>query len=108
MFTAGRRLTTVGSAVLMATGALAAAASIAAAPGTAVAAPQCSMYIEPFNPYLQTCGIPNNPPVVRGASPGAGAIIACRDIPGCLSYVVNGGPGYGGIARPDTRVRQSQ
>ena len=96
----------MGSAVLMATGALAAAASIAA-PGAAVA-DSCQMYIEPFNPYLQTCGIPNNPPVVRGASPGAGAIIACRNIPGCLSYVVNGGPGYGGIARPDTRVRQSQ
>lgn len=102
---------TVGSAVLMATGAVAAAASIAAAPGSAVA-DSCQMYIEPFNPYVQTCGIPNSPPVVRGASPGAGAIIACRDIPGCLSYVVNGGPGfpgyYGGGPRPGSTIRHSQ
>jgi hypothetical protein len=109
MFSPHRRLATVASAVLMATGALAAAASMGT-PATAVAGP-CSMSIEPFNPYLQTCGIPNNPPVVRGASPGAGAIIACRDIPGCLSYVVNGGPGfpgyYGGGPRPGSTIRHN-
>lgn len=94
---------------LMVTAAAAAAVltPIAVAPGSASAAP-CSMYIEPFNPWLQTCGIPNNPPVVPGASPGAGAIIACREIPGCLSYVVNGGPGYGfgygPIRRPNSSV----
>jgi hypothetical protein len=107
MLSPHRRLATAASAVLMGAGALAAAVGVAAAPGTAVA-DSCQMYIQPFNPYVQTCGIPNDPPAVRGASPGAGAIIACRNIPGCLSYVVNGGPGYGGIARPDTRVRQSQ
>ena len=106
MLSPHRRLATAASAVLMGAGALV-AAGVAATPGTAVA-DSCQMYIQPFNPYVQTCGIPNDPPTVRGASPGAGAIIACRDIPGCLSYVVNGGPGYGGIARPDTRVRQSQ
>jgi hypothetical protein len=89
-----RRLVALGSATLAGAGAVAAAAVIASTPGTAMAAP-CVMNIEPFNPYLQTCGIPNNPPVVRGASPGAGAIIACRGVPGCLSQVVNGGPGYG-------------
>ena len=94
---------------LMVTAAAAAAVltPIAVAPGSASAAP-CSMYIEPFNPWVQTCGIPNNPPVVPGASPGAGAIIACREIPGCLSYVVNGGPGYGfgygPIRRPNSSV----
>ena len=86
--------------------------SAAAAVGLAVASPNstitaCSMSIEPLNPFLQTCGIPNNPPVVAGASPGAGAIIACRGVPGCLSYVVNGGPGYGGLPRPDTTVSHS-
>lgn len=91
MFT--RRIATIGSAAVMGLGAFAAAAGIAAAPA-ADAAP-CSQFIQPYNPYIQTCGIPNKPPVVRGASPGAGAIIACRNIPGCLSSVVNGGPGYG-------------
>lgn len=88
-----RRIATIGSAAVMGLGAFAAAAGIAAAPA-ADAAP-CSQFIQPYNPYIQTCGIPNKPPVVRGASPGAGAIIACRNIPGCLSSVVNGGPGYG-------------
>lgn len=88
-----RRIATIGSAAVMGLGAFAAAAGIAAAPA-ADAAP-CSQFIQPYNPYIQTCGIPNKPPVVGGASPGAGAIIACRNIPGCLSSVVNGGPGYG-------------
>ena len=92
MLSPHRGLATAASAVLMGAGALAAAVGVAAAPGTAVA-DSCQMYIQPFNPYVQTCGIPNDPPAVRGASPGAGAIIACRNIPGCLSYVVNGGPG---------------
>jgi hypothetical protein len=105
MLSPHRRLATAASAVLMGAGALVAAMGVAAAPATA---DSCQMYIQPFNPFLQTCGIPNDPPVVRGASPGAGAIIACRNIPRCLSYVVNGGPGYGGVTRPDTRVRQSQ
>ncbi|QEM48059.1 hypothetical protein FZ046_06530 [Mycolicibacterium grossiae] len=87
-----RTLAAVGSAAVVGAGALAIA--VGATPATANAAP-CSMSIQPFNPYLQTCGIPNDPPKVRGASPGAGAIIACRNIPGCLSYVVNGGPGFG-------------
>lgn len=86
-----RSLTRLGTATVMAAGALGLAAAVA--PGTASA---CVQYIQPFDPWVQTCGIPNNPPVVRGASPGAGAIIACREIPGCLSYVVNGGPGFPG------------
>ncbi len=104
MFAPGRRIATAGSAALMMVGG-ALAAAIVTAPGAT--ADGCSMYIQPFNPFLQTCGIPNKPPPVQGGSPGAGAIIACRNIPGCLSYVVNGGPGYGGVARPDTTVRHS-
>ena len=76
---------------LFLTGLVAAAATITVGFGTGTAnADSCVQYIQPYNPFLQTCGIPNSPPVVRGASPGAGAIIACRNIPGCLSYVVNG------------------
>ena len=79
----------------MAAGALSTA--IVVSPGTASA---CSQFIQPYNPYIQTWAEFRRSPVVRGASPGAGAIIACRNIPGCLSAVVNGGPagiqpGYG-------------
>ena len=99
-------LVAIGSAVSFGVGALAVATSIMAGAGTA-SADSCSQYIQPLNPYLQTCGIPNQPVTVPGASPGAGAIIACRGIPGCLSQVVNG-PGIIRVPQPDTRVRQSQ
>jgi len=104
MFGQRRRLVTAASAGVMATSALAAAIAMAT-PSTTVTA--CSMSIQPLNPFQQTCGIPNNPPAVRGAAPSAGAIIGCRHDPGCLSYVVNGGPGYGSVPRPDTRVNHS-
>ncbi|MDT5073029.1 MAG: hypothetical protein QOH82_2349 [Mycobacterium sp.] len=66
----------------------------------------CDMNVVPYDPYHQTCGIPNQIPTAPGQSPGAGAIIACRNIPGCLSQVVNG-PQLVAVPRPDTRVRQS-
>jgi hypothetical protein len=96
----------IGSAVTFGAGVLMVAAGVLAGSGTASAAP-CSQSIQPLNPYLQTCGIPNQPVTVPGSSPGAGAIIACRNIPGCLSQVVNG-PGIIRVPQPDTRVRQSQ
>jgi hypothetical protein len=99
-------LVAIGSAVGFGVGALAVATGIMAGSGTA-SADSCSQFIQPFNPYLQTCGIPNQPVTVPGSSPGAGAIIACRGIPGCLSQVVNG-PGIIQVPQPDTRVRQSQ
>jgi hypothetical protein len=101
-----RTLLAIGSAVTFGAGALAVAAGLTVGVGTASAAP-CSQFIQPFNPYIQTCGIPNQPVTVPGSSPGAGAIIACRNIPGCLSQVVNG-PGIIQVPQPDTRVRQSQ
>jgi hypothetical protein len=96
----------IGSGVMMGAGALAIGTGLATGADTASAAP-CVQEIQPLNPYLQTCGIPNQPVTVPGSSPGAGAIIACRDQPGCLSQVVNG-PGIIQVPRPDTRVRQSQ
>lgn len=66
----------------------------------------CDMNVVPYDPYHQTCGIPNQVPTAPGQSPGAGAIIACRGIPGCLSQVVNG-PQLVAVPRPDTTVRQS-
>ncbi|MDT5339934.1 MAG: hypothetical protein QOD90_5439 [Mycobacterium sp.] len=67
----------------------------------------CDMNLVPWDPYHQTCGIPNQIPTAPGQAPGAGAIIACRDIPGCLSQAVNG-PQLVAVPRPDTRVRQSR
>jgi hypothetical protein len=84
-----RTLGRIGTATMLAAGAMTTAFVVS--PGTASA---CSQSIQPLNPYLDTCGIPSGPPIVRGGSPSAGAIIACRDKPGCLSYVINGGPGY--------------
>src|SRR5882757_1531161 len=103
-------LLVIGSAVTLGAGALAVtlgagALAMARGAGSASAAP-CVQEIQPLNPYLQTCGIPNQPVTVPGSSPGAGAIIACRDQPGCLSQVVNG-PGIIQVPQPDTRVRQS-
>jgi hypothetical protein len=98
-----RSLVTTGFATLMVAGALGAGLAMTP-PDTTVTA--CSQSIDPLNPYVQTCGIPNNPPVVPGASPGAGAIIACRDHPGCLSYVVNGGPGAN-YQRPSSSISHS-
>lgn len=103
-------LLAIGSAVTFGAGALAVAAGVmvgAGATAPSASADSCSQSIQPYNPYLQTCGIPNAPVTVPGASPGAGAIIACRNIPGCLSQVVNG-PGIIQVPQSDTRVRQSR
>jgi hypothetical protein len=67
----------------------------------------CDMNVFPWDPYHQTCGIPNAVPSAPGQSPGAGAIIACRNHPGCLSQAVNG-PQLVNVPNPDTRVRQSR
>ncbi len=62
-------------------------------PVSAVAAP-CVNGIVPLNPYIQNCNLPPRGNRVRGAAPDAGAIIACRDNPWCLSDYVNGGFGW--------------
>jgi hypothetical protein len=46
----------------------------------------CVNGVVPLNPYMVNC---NLPPRVRGQAPDAGAIIACRGVPACLSYFVN-------------------
>jgi hypothetical protein len=102
----GHMLLVIGSGVVFGAGVLAIGTGLPTGVGTASAAP-CVQEIQPLNPYLQTCGIPNQPVTVPGSSPGAGAIIACRDQPGCLSQVVNG-PGIIQVPQPDTRVRQSR
>jgi hypothetical protein len=49
----------------------------------------CVNGVVPGNPYVVNCNLPNRTPKVRGAAPDAGAIIACRNWPGCLSWYVN-------------------
>jgi hypothetical protein len=41
------------------------------------------------NPYGRSCTIPGPLHKIRGSAPDANAIIACRGIPGCLSWYVN-------------------
>jgi hypothetical protein len=50
----------------------------------------CVNGVIPWNPYVVNCNLPPRGPRVRGAAPDAGAIIACRNRPGCLSWYVNG------------------
>lgn len=60
-----------------------------AAPAAVTAAP-CVNGVIPLNPYVQNCNLPPRQNRVRGAAPDAGAIIACRGNPWCLSNYVNG------------------
>lgn len=58
-------------------------------------------------PFPMNCDLAVYPPVAIGTTPSGGAIIACRDVSGCLSYYVNR-PGYVQVPHRDTTVRQSQ
>lgn len=55
----------------------------------AAQAQPCVNGVVPGNPYIVNCNLPSRTPKVRGAAPDAGAIIACRHWPGCLSWYVN-------------------
>jgi hypothetical protein len=55
----------------------------------AAAAPGCTNGIVPLNPYVTNCNLPPRKSQVIGAAPDAGALIACRHSPICLSYYVN-------------------
>ncbi len=57
---------------------------------TEQSAQPCVNGVIPWNPFVVNCNLPPRGPRVRGAAPDAGAIIACRDHPGCLSWYVNG------------------
>ncbi|MFI5506603.1 hypothetical protein ACIA48_03980 [Mycobacterium sp. NPDC051804] len=43
----------------------------------------------PGNPYVPSCNVGPRVPRVRGGPPDQAAVIACRDIPGCLSWYIN-------------------
>ena len=54
-----------------------------------VARPPCYMGTTFPNPWGRSCTIPGPVNKIRGSAPDANAIIACRGIPGCLSWYVN-------------------
>jgi hypothetical protein len=58
-------------------------------PPPAAAGPGCTNGVVPLNPYVVNCGLPPRKTQVIGAAPDAGALIACRHNPICLSYYVN-------------------
>jgi hypothetical protein len=70
--------------------AAAAATAFAVAPTPVSQARPCVNGVVPGNPFITNCNLPDPGPRVRGAAPDAGAIIACRNWPGCLSWYVNG------------------
>jgi hypothetical protein len=49
----------------------------------------CYNGIIPGNPYIQPCQAPQRRPKPRGGTPDQWAVIACRDLPGCLSWYIN-------------------
>jgi hypothetical protein len=49
----------------------------------------CINGVYPLNPYVVNCNLPPRSKRVIGSAPDAGALIACRDNPWCLSYYVN-------------------
>lgn len=61
------------------------------APPSAAAASgsSCVNGVVPLNPYVVNCSLPARGNQIAGAAPDAGAIIACRSQPACLSAYVN-------------------
>jgi hypothetical protein len=57
--------------------------------------------------YTSNCDLAVQPPAAIGAAPDAGAIVACRNIPGCLSQVVNN-PGQVQVPQRSTAIQNSQ
>ncbi|MCI4675746.1 hypothetical protein [Candidatus Mycolicibacterium alkanivorans] len=72
-------------------------------PSASAGPPDCVNGIIPLNPYVVNCNLPPRGKQIIGAAPDAGAIIACRHVPMCISYYVNypgallvpGYPSYG-------------
>lgn len=62
--------------------------SVAGSVAEADAAP-CYPGFVPGNPYVPSCNVGPRIPRARGGPPDQAAVIACRDIPGCLSWYIN-------------------
>ena len=73
-----------------AAGLLAGPTVLTGTPTTQSDARPCYNGIIPGNPWATSCNFGPRPPKVRGGAPDQTAVIACRGIPGCLSWYVNG------------------
>ncbi|AMO63556.1 Uncharacterised protein [Mycolicibacterium phlei] len=80
--------TVVGSAAAVA--ALVAPSLLTTQPVTQPEAQGCYNGVVVGNPWADSCNFGPRPPRVRGGAPDQTAIIACRGIPGCLAWYVNG------------------
>jgi hypothetical protein len=80
------RVTVTGAAAL---GFLIAPTALTSQPAERSEAGPCYNGIVPGNPYIQPCNSPPRKPKVRGGTADQWAVIACRDIPGCLSWYIN-------------------
>ncbi len=63
--------------------------------------------LEGLGAYTSNCDLAVQPPPAIGAAPSAGAIVACRNIPGCLSQFVNS-PGQVRVPNRSTAIQNSQ
>ena len=105
-----RRLFAAGALVAAATLAPAAAAVLSETPAQNVAncpnSPGVLVGKQYVGAYTTNCDLVVTPPPAIGSSPSAGAIIACRGLPGCLSEFVNS-PGWVNVPRVDNRPRSN-
>lgn len=58
-------------------------------PAAVASGSTCVNGVVPLNPYVVNCNLPARGNQIAGAAPDAGAIIACRNQPACLSAYVN-------------------
>ena len=63
--------------------------ALAAESVTEANAQNCYPGVMPGNPFLPSCNFGPRIPRVRGGPPDQAAVIACRGIPGCLSWYIN-------------------
>ncbi len=78
---------------------LAAAAAVVVGPAIAPTGPAadtvrtvgapCVNGVVPLNPNIVNCNLPKRPKRTPGQAPDAGALIACKGVPQCISYYVN-------------------
>jgi hypothetical protein len=87
----GRALPSVAVGGALAATVAAASVSMLGAPAGAIqnADTPCVNGVVPGNPYIVNCNLPPRSHRIPGQAPDAGAIIACRGLPGCLNYYVN-------------------
>jgi hypothetical protein len=105
------RVSRWAAAGLLAGGAVAAAfgpAAVSEPADTGATCPNQGVLVgkQQVGAYTTNCDLVVTPPPAIGAAPSAGAIIACRGLPGCLADFVNN-PGWVRVPQVDTRPRQS-